>query len=388
MNKKFFFLYYSVWAAWALAQVVVLHLPLDYVFFLTLFLISLSVQINSFVIIGCAFIVWGTYPFLVLLGRTDIVSSVMQWSFFLIIIGVIVQLWSLASQALRIDWLRLDMSFLIDPFIFKAKFVWQKVISYFERLILKQKKSYQIVLQIAAGVGLVLSFLAAMISKGSPSAMILGLAIGLLIPFIIWLSFLIIQLSGVDRFFRVLLILGGLPLLATQFVFLHDSLTSYQLQHSTILYRFADHMNEANQSANQDGEVKVGVWQINDQTLMGIFQHPGSSGNNQIYFPIPIPKIKLQYLAFDIGMVPDSWYQAGDGVSFSIYFMCGQDSQQIFSTYIDPKHNMEHRRWIPYTVALPQCEKEKVIILETNAGPFGNLNYDWAVWGNPRIVEK
>ncbi|MCJ7537380.1 MAG: hypothetical protein MUO57_17780, partial [Anaerolineales bacterium] len=61
--------------------------------------------------------------------------------------------------------------------------------------------------------------------------------------------------------------------------------------------------------------------------------------------------------------------------------------QQVFSTYIDPKNDEFDRRWHPYTVDLNEYAGQEVsIIFETDTGPAGDYRYDWAGWGELRLL--
>ena len=93
-------------------------------------------------------------------------------------------------------------------------------------------------------------------------------------------------------------------------------------------------------------------------------------------------------LTFDLGMSPDSWAKEGDGVTFSVYTESDRDNRQIFSAYIDPKHNPIDRRWHPYAIDMSKYIGQKVtLIFETGAGPAGDYRYDWAGWGELRLVK-
>ena len=83
-----------------------------------------------------------------------------------------------------------------------------------------------------------------------------------------------------------------------------------------------------------------------------------------------------------IGLLP------GDGVAFAVYVVSEQGARQVFSTYIDPTHNKADRRWHPHTVDLSACAGQTVtLVFETSTGPAGDHRYDWAGWGEPRLLE-
>jgi hypothetical protein len=92
-------------------------------------------------------------------------------------------------------------------------------------------------------------------------------------------------------------------------------------------------------------------------------------------------------LAFEIAMAPDSWTQEGDGVDFAVYIVAEGITKQVFSTYIDPKHNQADQGWHPYSLDLSAyAGKPVTIMFETNVGPAGDDRFDWAGWGEPRLM--
>jgi len=78
----------------------------------------------------------------------------------------------------------------------------------------------------------------------------------------------------------------------------------------------------------------------------------------------------------------------GGCVAFAVYVTLERGAQQVFSTYIDPKHNEADRHWHPHTVDLSAYAGQTVtLIFETSTGPAGDYRYDWAGWGRPRLLE-
>jgi hypothetical protein len=94
-------------------------------------------------------------------------------------------------------------------------------------------------------------------------------------------------------------------------------------------------------------------------------------------------------LRFGLGLAPEVWQLGkGDGVQFDIYIDDGQRKWHPFSEYIDPKNIPEHRKWQDREVDLSQWTGQNVTItLATGPGPNGDDRYDWAGWGEPRIVQ-
>ncbi len=73
--------------------------------------------------------------------------------------------------------------------------------------------------------------------------------------------------------------------------------------------------------------------------------------------------------------------------SFTVYVDPGDGPQQVFSTYIDPKKDEYDRRWHSHMVDLNEFSGQDVLIIfETGSGPAGDYRYDWAGWGEPRLL--
>ncbi len=87
-----------------------------------------------------------------------------------------------------------------------------------------------------------------------------------------------------------------------------------------------------------------------------------------------------------LGLTGDSWDKAGDGVEFVLVVEARGERRKLFRRYIDPKADPALRRWNDIEVDLSPYAGEHVkFSLITGAGPKGDAQYDWAVWGDPRI---
>jgi hypothetical protein len=90
-----------------------------------------------------------------------------------------------------------------------------------------------------------------------------------------------------------------------------------------------------------------------------------------------------------LALSPDVWRpRKGDGVEFDILVDDGERLWRPLSTYINPKTVRDDRRWHDHEIDLSQWSG-KVITLtfETGPGPDGDYRYDWAGWGEPRVVQ-
>lgn len=141
-----------------------------------------------------------------------------------------------------------------------------------------------------------------------------------------------------------------------------------------------------------DGEVVAGAPEyvrrsafVIDRRPRGvIFQHPTSQLSYSLELP---PDARLE---FDLGVAPGVWQLGqGDGVGFSVRLEDKAGTvYRLFSEYIDPKNVPDHRRWHHRTVDLGWWAEQRVTItLATDPGPNDDDRYDWAGWGEPRIVQ-
>jgi len=113
------------------------------------------------------------------------------------------------------------------------------------------------------------------------------------------------------------------------------------------------------------------------------FQHPVSLISYQLVVPTSAE------LEFHLALAPAVWQPGkGDGVQFDIYIDDGHARRNVFSRYIDPKNIPADRRWHDYKVDLSAWAGQTVTItFATGCGPNDNCDYDWAGWGEPRIVQ-
>ncbi len=112
-----------------------------------------------------------------------------------------------------------------------------------------------------------------------------------------------------------------------------------------------------------------------------IFQHPPST----IRYSMKVPKGHPLFRS-SVGLTPDSWDKAGDGVEFVVVIEARGERRELFRRYIDPKADPALRRWNDIEVDLsPYAGEDVKFSLITGAGPKGDAQYDWAVWGDPRI---
>lgn len=121
---------------------------------------------------------------------------------------------------------------------------------------------------------------------------------------------------------------------------------------------------------------------IGETTKHAIFSHPTS----RIIWRLEIPD--GAWLRTSLGLKPEVWDKAGDGVLFRIGVSDGRVYEELLNQLVDPSGNPDDRRWIPVVLDLSGYGGTEVeVIFNTNAGLPGSvdLRYDWAVWGEPEI---
>ena len=173
-----------------------------------------------------------------------------------------------------------------------------------------------------------------------------------------------------------------------------EAATQYQLAqltdgdiHEGVFYDFVAHLAEAVLEPSDANIIHGDYFTINSERKRVLYMHPDA----HLKYLVDLTGFKnpsALSLIFDLGMSPESWTKEGDGVTFAIYIVSGQGNQRIFSAYIDPKHNQIDRRWYPYAIDLRKYAGQKLTLLfETSAGPAGDYRYDWAGWGEPRLLK-
>ncbi|HIE26451.1 TPA: hypothetical protein EYP66_04125, partial [Candidatus Poribacteria bacterium] len=116
-----------------------------------------------------------------------------------------------------------------------------------------------------------------------------------------------------------------------------------------------------------------------------IFEHPMNEGDARIEYTVPLPKVaenERLILCFNIGL--------RDGVNFSdsermpngVLFALDINGERLFEqTFIKCQWSPEQVIDISHL-----AEQDAQVVLVTNCNGEGNSNYDWALWGEPRLL--
>lgn len=152
-------------------------------------------------------------------------------------------------------------------------------------------------------------------------------------------------------------------------------------------YDFLDNLRTAEVvSKNIDFvSVEKSLYTIKGEARLVLGQHP----NSEVVFENIFIEQNTK-LEFGIGINQPAWDKPGDGVVFEIHIV-DEESQDIliFSKYIDPKNNIEDRKWFDEEVDLNNFSGQEVsFVFKTTGGSKGNISYDWSGWSNARITSE
>ena len=148
-------------------------------------------------------------------------------------------------------------------------------------------------------------------------------------------------------------------------------------------YDFVNNSNLATKSSFDTAIIRDSIFFLGNDPRRVLFQHPNSWMAYKLYI------LPGAILDFSLTLSPEIWQvDKGDGVQFDISIENSSNSQNILSTYIDPKNIASDRRWHDYEIDLsPWAGNMVTITFTTSCGPNNDCRYDWAGWGEPRIVQ-
>lgn len=94
-------------------------------------------------------------------------------------------------------------------------------------------------------------------------------------------------------------------------------------------------------------------------------------------------------LHFGVGISQDVWLADGDGMTFSLSVRApgGDVATEIFSRYIDAKHQLEDQQWFDEELSLRELAgRELEFVFTTTPGNSGDSQYDLGGWSGLEIV--
>jgi len=120
---------------------------------------------------------------------------------------------------------------------------------------------------------------------------------------------------------------------------------------------------------------------INGFSPPALFAHPPSRVTWKITVPAQKPIFKT-----NIALRPYVWEHRSDGVQFDVAVTDGLHETSV-SRFLNPGSRLNDRAWVELAVDLSEYAGRTVeLSLATSAGPHGDVGWDWALWGDPRIV--
>ncbi|MHB8134991.1 MAG: hypothetical protein ACYDH1_12305 [Anaerolineaceae bacterium] len=154
-------------------------------------------------------------------------------------------------------------------------------------------------------------------------------------------------------------------------------------------YYFLDHFSEANMDSmnTSTGQAELKTMTIQNDTRNILYQHPSSS----VSFSLSLPA--QASLKFGLGMSEEVWSsETADGAEYNIYIRDLKNPSDLFRVFhktVDPKNNLDDRRWFEESVELSRFGGKSVeITFEALPGSFGNYDFDWGGWSNPVLVDE
>lgn len=112
-----------------------------------------------------------------------------------------------------------------------------------------------------------------------------------------------------------------------------------------------------------------------------VAEHPPYT---RLPYTLTVGKARPEVLHFSYGLDPEVFNKPGDGVTFAVEVKDERGNiKQLFSSYIDPKHDPSKRHWMDASVDLTAYAGRTVqLLFSTGPGPRGNTEFDWAAWSN------
>ncbi len=133
--------------------------------------------------------------------------------------------------------------------------------------------------------------------------------------------------------------------------------------------------------------IEVRTFTIQGETKAVLYEHPVYE---RLPFRTTITPASREF-AFSVAMQPavydGSIPVCGAGVRFRLEIRDNAGRiRLLYERYIDPKHNLAERRWIPGAVDLAEYMGQDVeLLFTTTPGPNGDTCAAWAGWGDPHF---
>ena len=114
--------------------------------------------------------------------------------------------------------------------------------------------------------------------------------------------------------------------------------------------------------------------------LHSLFCHPDST----IVYKVPAGD--YQEFVCSVGIIPDHWILNTSGVIFEVGVIQDGVPQSLAQLVVAPNRRVRDRRWIPFSVELPETDDTiRHVYLRTSTPPDSDDAYASALWGDPRL---
>jgi hypothetical protein len=144
-------------------------------------------------------------------------------------------------------------------------------------------------------------------------------------------------------------------------------------------FDFIEQYEQAKVSAQRDGagmEVKVEVATCDGVPRRALWEHPPLSGAAIVSYAVPIPpQLSALKLCFFVGIRDGSLLPNDRYVAFRLMV----NGWKLWSAVKNA------RAWDEYTVVMPELASD-VARIEFQTDGLGDHRWNWAVWGEPRLI--
>lgn len=144
-------------------------------------------------------------------------------------------------------------------------------------------------------------------------------------------------------------------------------------------YDFIEHFASAERRAERDTaglEIKVAEATCGEITRVALWEHPPLSGAAKVSYVVPIPpNLRGLYLRFAIGIRDGAALPPDRYVAFRVMV----NDWKLWSAV------KNSQQWDDYQVAMPELSSD-VARIEFITDGLGDHRWNWAVWGEPRLV--
>jgi hypothetical protein len=144
-------------------------------------------------------------------------------------------------------------------------------------------------------------------------------------------------------------------------------------------FDFVGKFHEAKVSAQRDSagmEVKADSAVCDGVTKRALWEHPPVSGAAILSYAVPIPPLlRALKLKFSVGIRDGSQLPADRYIAFRVVVNGWKLWSAVKNSHV----------WDEYTVTMPELASD-VARIEFQTDGLGDHRWNWAVWGEPRLI--